>query len=195
MELDNWFEIYCKLLNLQWRKTILNGKLYDQIDGVAMASPLGPSMAKMFMCALEQRYSNDCPSEFKTVLYRRYFDDTYCFSRHREHVEQIIEHINKFHPNIKFTIEIKTHRSLPFLDMLVTNEQNIFLQVSVARKRLRGFTLISPALPQKTIRCIGFVFWYFGPSFHISSTHTMNFHNELILIKKGPSSTVWSNPF
>ena len=30
-----------------------NGKLYEQTDGVAMDSPLGPSMANVFMCHLE----------------------------------------------------------------------------------------------------------------------------------------------
>ena len=33
---------------------IFDGELYDQIDGVAMGSPpLGPTLANIFMCALE----------------------------------------------------------------------------------------------------------------------------------------------
>ena len=35
---------------------ICDGELYDQVDGVAMGSPLGPILANMFMCALEKRY-------------------------------------------------------------------------------------------------------------------------------------------
>ena len=32
---------------------LFNGVLYNQIDGVAMGSPLGPSLANIFMCTLE----------------------------------------------------------------------------------------------------------------------------------------------
>ena len=32
-----------------------NGHLYEQIDGVAMGSPLGPLMANAFMCSIEEK--------------------------------------------------------------------------------------------------------------------------------------------
>ena len=32
-----------------------NGNLYEQVDGVAMASPLGPLMANAFMCSVEEK--------------------------------------------------------------------------------------------------------------------------------------------
>ena len=32
-----------------------NGQLYQQTDGVAMGSPLGPLMANVFMCHLEEK--------------------------------------------------------------------------------------------------------------------------------------------
>ena len=53
-----------------------SGQLFDQIDGVAMGSPLGPSLANIFMSHLEKRYLANRPSEFKPVRYRRYVDDT-----------------------------------------------------------------------------------------------------------------------
>ena len=46
-----------------------------------MGSPLGPSLAKLFMCALEQKFLDNCPSEFKPILYRRYVHDTFCIFR------------------------------------------------------------------------------------------------------------------
>ena len=51
----------------------LNGKLYEQIDGVAMGSPLGPLMANTFMCSIEEKLVNDMvmPS-----FYHRFADDT-----------------------------------------------------------------------------------------------------------------------
>ena len=36
-----------------------NGQLYQQTDGVAMGSPLGPLMANVFMCHLEEKLTRD----------------------------------------------------------------------------------------------------------------------------------------
>ena len=50
---------------------LFNGNYYDQIDGVAMGSPLGPVLAKVFMGYQEKIWLE----EFETceaVLYRRY---------------------------------------------------------------------------------------------------------------------------
>ena len=52
-----------------------NDKLYRQIDGVAMGSPLGPSFANIFLCFHETLWLQNCPSDFKPALYRRYVDD------------------------------------------------------------------------------------------------------------------------
>ena len=44
---------------------VLDERLCDQIDGVAMGSPLCQSMANFFMCALERKFHDDCPSRLK----------------------------------------------------------------------------------------------------------------------------------
>ena len=113
---------FCKLLGFAVKENhfVFNGQLFDQIDGVAMGSPLEPSLANIFMSHLEKRYLANCPSEFKPVLYRRYVDDTYCLFRDRDHVAMFLEYINCQHPNINFTAEIESENSLPFLDVLVT---------------------------------------------------------------------------
>ena len=45
-----------KLLNLSVKDIhfVFNGQFFDQIDGVAMGSSPGPSLANIFMCMLEQ---------------------------------------------------------------------------------------------------------------------------------------------
>mgnify|MGYP001800622111 CR=1 FL=1 len=49
-----------------------NGTLYEQFDGVAMGSPLGPLMANTFMCTMEEvlHHQNKLPP-----FYNRYVDD------------------------------------------------------------------------------------------------------------------------
>ena len=131
---------------------VFNGQLYDQIYGVAMGSPLGPSMANIFMCALEQIYLNGCPSQFKPVLYRSYVDDTFRLFRHREHVDKFLEHINNFHPNINFTVKVEEDNNLPFLEVVVTHEQTGF-STSLYRKKLSlDFIPTMLALPPTNIR-------------------------------------------
>ena len=49
-----------------------NGQLYEQTEGVAMGSPLGPLMANV-MCHLEEKLTRD---GVMPHLYRRYVDDT-----------------------------------------------------------------------------------------------------------------------
>ena len=39
------------------------GKMYQQINGVAMGSPLGPTLTNTFLCFHEQICLNECPDE------------------------------------------------------------------------------------------------------------------------------------
>ena len=55
---------------------IFKGQIYQQIDGVAMGSPLGPIFANIFVIPWTVLLHN-CSSSFKPLLYRRYVDD--CF--------------------------------------------------------------------------------------------------------------------
>jgi len=44
---------------------IFDGQYYDQVDGVAMGSPLGPVLANIFMCHFEEQWVSNtvaCPS-------------------------------------------------------------------------------------------------------------------------------------
>ena len=58
---------------------IFDGKFYEQCDGVAMGSPLGPTLANVFMCHFENIWLENCPSHFKPIVYRRFVDDTFSY--------------------------------------------------------------------------------------------------------------------
>ena len=47
--------------------SLFDGSIYQQIDGVALGSPLGPSLANAFLAHYEQVWLDDCPEEFKPV--------------------------------------------------------------------------------------------------------------------------------
>ena len=51
-----------------------NNKLYRQIDGMSMGSPLGPLFANIFLSYYESEWVQNCP--VKPLFYRPYVDDT-----------------------------------------------------------------------------------------------------------------------
>ena len=89
-----------------------NGNLYEQVDGVAMGSPLGPLMAYAFMCSIEERLLNQ--GEMPNFYKRRYVDDTFSIMPNVETAEAFLSTLNDSHPSISFT-ELATNGKLPFL--------------------------------------------------------------------------------
>ena len=49
---------------------IFDDKLHKQKDGVAMDSPLGLTLVNAFPCHYKEIWLNECPSQFKPVVYR-----------------------------------------------------------------------------------------------------------------------------
>ena len=56
---------------------IFDGKYYKQKDGVAMAFPLVPTLANVFLCHFEEQWMSDFPIDYKLCSYRSYVDDTF----------------------------------------------------------------------------------------------------------------------
>ena len=110
-----------------------NGNMYKQVDGVAMGSPLGPTLANVFMCHMEKKWLSQCPQEFKPVLYRRYVDDTFLLFKSDSHIELFLNYLNSQHPNISFTCDSEINEILPFLDIKIKRETNKFV-TSIYRK-------------------------------------------------------------
>ena len=102
------------------------GIIYEQIDGVAMGSPLGPSLANAFLAHYEQIWLNYCPDEFKPIYYERYVDDLFVLFRSPHHLVKFNEYLNTKHVNIKFTSEKEVNGSLPFLDVLISRNKEGF---------------------------------------------------------------------
>ena len=95
---------------------IFNGQYYDQIDGVAMGSPLGPVLANFFTCHFKEKWvlnNNSRPS-----VWFRYVDDTFTLFDNKNTANQFLHHLNNCHANIKFTVEFEEKSTIPFLDIL-----------------------------------------------------------------------------
>ncbi|XP_072420898.1 uncharacterized protein [Chiloscyllium punctatum] len=90
-----------------------------QTKGVAMGTHMGPSYACLFVGYVEQlifrNYTGTTPH-----LFLRYIDDCIgATSCSREKVEQFVNFINTFHPELKFNWTI-SDTSLPFLDLSIS---------------------------------------------------------------------------
>ena len=91
---------------------LFNGQLYEQTDGVAMGSPLGPLMANVFMCSIEKTLEREGKMP---AYYRRYVDDTLTIVPNIASANKFLETLNHCHPSVKFTMEIENNGMLPFL--------------------------------------------------------------------------------
>ena len=69
--------------------------LYKQIDGVAMSSLLGPTIANAFLCHYEKEWLDNCPSHFKPIVYRSYVDDIFVLFSSKEHLQSFVDCMNK----------------------------------------------------------------------------------------------------
>ena len=99
---------------------IFDNKLYKQIDGVAMGSPLGPTLANALLCHYEKLWLNKCPSQFKPVVYRRYVDNISVMFRSKEHLKLFVSYMNSKHNNTKFTFETEDSNNFSFSDVKIT---------------------------------------------------------------------------
>ena len=117
-----------ELLSLATKESyfIFNEILYKQIDGVAMGSPLGPTIANAFLCFYEKKWLEQCPDKFKPVYYRRYVDDIFVLFKSRDHLIKFRDYLNKCHPNMKFSFEEEKNGKLSFLDVEVSGEGSKF---------------------------------------------------------------------
>ena len=59
-----------------------------------MGSPLGPTLANIFLCFHEKMWLSDCPEEFKPIKYNRYVDDCFLVFRSKEQADKFLEYLN-----------------------------------------------------------------------------------------------------
>ena len=114
---------------------LFDGKIYDQIDGVSMGSPLAPLLAEIFLQEFEKKYL-PLFENMGVVYWRRYVDDTFVLLDPTFSAKDVCAELSKCHSCLKFTYEEEnpvTHK-LPFLDALIERKEGIGFQTRIYRK-------------------------------------------------------------
>ena len=107
-----------------------NNVIYQQCDGVAMGSPLGPAIAGIFMVELEKSL---IPTLMEHMFpWKRYLDDTIAVIK-LSSIEHILSILNNFHQNIEFTYELERNGKIILLDVTLLRA-NETLQNTIYRK-------------------------------------------------------------
>ena len=136
---DDWFnqtydlnlqkDQLTKLLKIATTKQIFqfDGQLYEKIDGVAMGSPLGPLMANVFLCHLEDKLTRD---GVMPTLYKRYVDDTLVRMPSTDTAIDFLTTLNSLHPNLSFTMELPIDNKISFIGIeIIKNRTKIVTHV------------------------------------------------------------------
>ena len=79
---------------------IFDNSLYRQIDGIAIGSPLDPTLANAFLCHYEKEWLDSCPIDFKLKLYERYVDVIFVMFQFTDYVKKFVDYLNAKHPNV-----------------------------------------------------------------------------------------------
>ena len=94
-----------------------NNKIYSQINGVAMSSPLGPLFADIYVNYLESKLMSR--SKRNGILFwKRFVDDTFVIIKKDTDVSKLIDILNSFDNNIIFTYEEEVDNSLTIFGYL-----------------------------------------------------------------------------
>ena len=59
-----------------------------------MGRPLGPTMTNDFMCFHEENWLEQYPTEFASVMHKRYIDDTFILFRLQSNAAKFLKYLN-----------------------------------------------------------------------------------------------------
>ena len=121
---------------------IFDNQHYKQIDGVAIGSPLGPTLTNAFLSHYEKIWLNECCSQFKPVVYRHYVDDIFVLFNSKEYLKYFVNYMNSKDKNINFTFGTEDSNNFSFLNVRTTHKKKLLLRF-YAKPHLVEFLLIT----------------------------------------------------
>lgn len=156
------------ILCLKENYLMYDGIIYNQIKGLPMGAILSPLIANIVMDDIFYRIIKPLELPF----YYLYVDDSISAVK-PDNIPKILELLNNYSNNIKFTVEIEKNGELPFLDTLIIRSgsniiTNIYKKPSKSN-RMMNFDSYHP-LPQKLSILYGEIARIYRIS-HISFLH------------------------
>ena len=91
-----------------------------------------------FLCHYEKICLNECPPQFKTVVYRRYVDDIFVLFKSKKNLKFFINYMNSKHKSIKFTLEAEDLNNFSFLDVKITCKNKQFVTSNFRKVTVTG---------------------------------------------------------
>jgi len=155
---------------------LFKGSFYDQLDGVAMGSPLVPVLANLFMGHHENTWLETYRAS-KILFYRRYVDDTFCVFATEQDALLFFDFINTRHSNIRFTMEKEVDHKLPFLDVFIHNHSPGPTTTVFRKKTFTGLLTNYFSFTALSYK-IGLVRTLIDRTFKINNTWS-GFHNDV----------------
>ena len=157
-----------------------NSKFCKQTDGCTMGGPLSVTFSDIYMTKMER----DVVRPFNPIFYRRYVDDIYN-RRKINKKDDLYEALNKYHENIKLTVEKSPSK---FLDTKLIINNGIY-ETQVYRKETKMPTHWSSNIPKRYKRNA------ISVDLHRSKRLSSNFDTEVQIIKSKFKSVGYPLPF
>ena len=131
---------------------------YKQKIGLAMGSPVSPSLANLSLYPLELKFLQNSK---KILTYWRFLDDCLIiFSGTRTELEDHIKTLNTMHPTIKFTASI-SDTQIDYLDITIFKgdrfKETGILDVKIYTKPCETFMYITPTSTHPPATFSGFI--------------------------------------
>ena len=142
-----------------------------------MGSPLGPTLANLFLAHMEQQWMS---MNFSPILYRRYVDDIFCVFENESDSKNFFVFINQQHQNLKFTFEEGENNTLPFLDVNIIMKDDEFETHIYRKTTFTGLLLNFHAMcPEQWKK--GLILGLLHRAYTVCSSWTL-FHEEVTRI-------------
>lgn len=98
---------------VQWR--------FVPANSFVMGSPLGPLMANIFMCSIEEKLANE---NKLPDFYRRCVDNAFSLVPDLPTADDFLATLDNAHEAIQFTMETAVNNKLPFAGMVIKKSDN-----------------------------------------------------------------------
>ena len=109
-----------------------HNEFYEQVEGAAMGSPVGPIVANLYIEHCERKALRSASNP--PWVWFMFVDDTWVIQQ-QAHKQAFLDHINSIDPTIKFTVEgTQRNGAIPFLDTLITPLADSSLSITVCCK-------------------------------------------------------------